>query len=319
VNGVSTISTPVPANRATEVAQPLETPDYLAGALLQSLMRPFADRYVMGLVKTGFLAVVSFGVLPLILLPRKLREFAARERDQLWHLAQWMRVQFGADAEALQPRSPALDRFVHLLRLISWGSAAVAIVIIVSYVSGAPRGEDLARATYGYFRHPHYGYREVEQLFAVWTISLCIGYSAHWFAVLAHQARVRNFISDFNELAQRKGVRPMMLPPEVLGFSVVWLFGGFILMKCGAFWGLPLALAGAAQTRYIKSQARTTRAQLAERVREVLSATRPQMLVPVPVVLRRKCPVSLCQAPLPPTATYCPRCGMRVAAVDRVA
>ena len=78
-------------------------------------------------------AVVSFGVIPLLLLPGKLREFGARERDQLWHLAQWFRDQFGVEQHQLDPRTPMLDRVMHVLRIVSWTSAFVALGSSVWY------------------------------------------------------------------------------------------------------------------------------------------------------------------------------------------
>ncbi len=283
-------------------------------------MRTMAEPYAPGLVRTLILAIFSMGIIPLILLPSKLREFAARERDQFFHLAQWMRSQFGSDADSLDPRTPGLDRAVHLLRLVSWTGAIVAMGSIAWYLSNVPDVQSLLDATYGFFHTPWHNYGELdEHLFAIWMPSLCIGYAAQWAAVQVHQARVRQFLSSFNSLAVKHGLKEIVPPPEVLGLRPMWLAGAFGFMCFGVLWGIPLMLAGGAQTRYIRHRSRGIRQELSERVGDVLRQTRPAMMLTVPVALRRKCPVAVCQAPLPQAATFCPRCGTRVAAVDRVA
>lgn len=310
-------------NSATEVAppvgaQPGDRPDYLAGALLQSLMRPY-EVYAPRLFGTGLVAVVTMGIWPLLMMPRKLRTFAARERDQLLHLAEWMRLQFGSDAGELDPRTPGIDGTIYLLRLVSWGAAMAGLGALIWYISGGLQVDDLVRATYGYFRTRWHPYRLDETVFAWWTGSLSIGYAAHWLAIQLHQSRIRRFVESFNRVAQKQGIKLVGMPPDVLGLRPMWLIAGLIFLSGGVLWGVPLMLAGAAQSRYIKHRSRWTRADLAQRVRDVLRTTHPSMILTVPMSLRRKCPVSLCQAPLPQSAVFCPRCGMRVAAVDRVA
>jgi hypothetical protein len=254
-------------------------------------------------------------------MPRRLRAFAARERDQFWHLAQWLRGQFGPDADSLDPRTPGSDRLVHLLRLVSWGCALVALAACIWYLRGGPQFQDLIDATYGYWKHRGwhaFGNRDT-LVFGIWTKALCVGYATQWLAILVHQGRVRQFVDNFNRLAAKHSLKPVVLPPVALGFRPLWLLVALLFVGNGVLWGLPLMLAGAAQTRYIKHRSRWIRQDLAQRVRDVLRLMRPAMILNVPVVLRKKCPTALCQAPLPQTAVFCPRCGTRVAAVDQVA
>ena len=297
-----------------------DRPDYLANALLQSLMRPMAAPYTPGLMRTLVLSLVSFGVIPLLLLPGKLREFGARERDQLWHLAQWFRDQLGIEDDTLDPRTPMLDRVMHVLRIVSWTSALIALGSIVWYCLNGHDIFDLFFATYGFFSsryHPNGAQDEL--LFTIWMPSLCVGYAAQWASVQVHQARVRDFLARFNSIAGQRGVKRMAPPPEVLGLRPIWLAGALGFMCFGVIWGVPLMLAGGAQTRYIWHRSRGLRAEFAQRMRDLLRQTRPMTRFNIPVNLRRKCPVEICQAPLPQVATFCPRCGTRVAAVDRVA
>jgi hypothetical protein len=297
-----------------------ERPDYLASGLLQGLMRPSIYACSPRIFPTVLSAVVTFGILPLIQMPRRLHAFAQRERDQLWHLGKWMHLQFGREAESVTPREPAMDRAVHVLRLISWMCALAALGSIVWYLSFGRDLEDLGRATYGFFSPQWKSYRHLdERLFVLWMPALSIGYAAHWTAVQVHQARVRRFLSRFNSIVLKHGLKPVVQPPEALGLRPLWLLGAFGFMCFGMLWGVPLMLAGGAQTRYIRRRSVWIRAELAQRVGDVLRQRRPTMMLTVPVVLRRKCPVELCQAPLPQVAAFCPRCGTRVAAVDRVA
>jgi hypothetical protein len=281
-------------------------------------MRPMADKFAPGVFWTALLGYLTLGILPLVTLPRKLRSFAARERDQLFHFAQWMRQQFGSDADLLDPRTPALDQVVHVLRLVSWMCAAIAVGAIVWVIARGADPEMVWRLAYGQGRRPYY-HSYHETFFMVWMPSLCVGYAAHWLAVRVHQTRVQRFVHNFNELARGRALSPATSPSEFLGFRPLWIIGAMLFLGNGIWWGIPLMVAGAAQSRYIRHGSRWIRQDLAQRVRDVLRATRPTMTLTVPVVLRRKCPVSMCQAPLPQTAAFCPRCGTRVAAVDRVA
>jgi hypothetical protein len=170
-------------------------------------MRPMAERFAPSLIGTAFLAIVSFGIIPLFMLPRKLRSFAARERDQLWHFAQWMRGQFGAEANSLDPRTPALDQVVHVLRLVSWGCGLIALGSIFCYVINGAQSDDLMRVGYGYFRHQRFLFSAWdESFFPLWMTSLCVGYAAHWAAVQVHQTRVRRFVECFNKLARQQSL-----------------------------------------------------------------------------------------------------------------
>ena len=179
---------------------------------------------------------------------------------------------------------------------------------------------DLIFATYGYFTsHYHPNGTRDEMLFTIWMPSLCLGYAREWAAVQVHQARVRNFLTRLNAIASQHGLKRIASPPEVLGLRPLWLAGAFGFMCYGVIWGVPLMLAGRAQTRYIKHRSRGLRAAFAQVVRDVLRHTRPMTRFNIPVMLRRRCPVDNCQAPLPQVATFCPRCGTRVSSLDRVA
>src|SRR4051794_22466643 len=156
-------------------------------------MRPIADPYAPKFASTVLLAVVSLGVIPLVTLPSKLRNFAARERDQLWHFAQWMRTQFGSGADELDPRTPALDSAMHVLRLISWVCALIALGAILWFMSMGADAIDLMHVSYDQFGDRYLSTELTDTFFKIWMTSLCIGYVAQWAAVQVHQTRIKRF------------------------------------------------------------------------------------------------------------------------------
>jgi hypothetical protein len=77
----------------------LDRPDQLGGALQQVLPRPMNPKLTWSVIRTFILAAISGGILPLVLLGRRLNDFEKAEQFQIWHLAEWLRVQTG-DAQA---------------------------------------------------------------------------------------------------------------------------------------------------------------------------------------------------------------------------
>src|SRR5688572_1460392 len=80
-------------------AEPVQTgPDYLAGSVLRSLSRPVGWNASWGLIKTVVLSVISLGVGPLLVWPRRLRSLIHTEREQFATLAEWIRLTQGPSA-----------------------------------------------------------------------------------------------------------------------------------------------------------------------------------------------------------------------------
>jgi hypothetical protein len=87
------------------------------------------------------------------------------------------------------------------------------------------------------------------------------------------------------------------------------------MCSAGAYWGVPLMLAGAVQRRYISRTSARVRAEAADRVRTILLLRRPVMRVPPfarPTIL---CRTPNCRAPIPMLANFCARCGARAGRV----
>jgi hypothetical protein len=96
-------------------------PDHLAGAVLRSLQRPLTFHRSPGPLRTLVLSLITLGVYPLFEWSRLLRDFGRLERQQLWHLAEWLRLQTGsADAKAMRD---AADRMAGR-RLLDIAAAA---------------------------------------------------------------------------------------------------------------------------------------------------------------------------------------------------
>jgi hypothetical protein len=80
-----------------------------------------------------------------------------------------------------------------------------------------------------------------------------------------------------------------------------------------------MALAGAAQRRYINGTSTRVRAEMLERVRAMLQQRRPAVAVPNFAIHSRRCGNGLCQATLRASARFCPRCGASTQIMSEVA
>src|SRR4051794_39164661 len=72
-------------------------PDQLAGAVLRSLGRSYRGQLSVSPIKAAMYGVVTFGFLPLWMMVRRFRGYVALERQQLAHVADWMRIHTGGE------------------------------------------------------------------------------------------------------------------------------------------------------------------------------------------------------------------------------
>jgi hypothetical protein len=107
----------------------LDRPDQLGGALQQGLPRPMNTNLTWGLIRTFFLGGISGGILPVIFLPKRFRNFASAEQLQFWHLAEWLRLQTGDAAAALATDAAKRVTPGIVLRLASLAFVVLAIAI----------------------------------------------------------------------------------------------------------------------------------------------------------------------------------------------
>lgn len=298
---------------ATDSILDPDRPDYLAGAVLQSLSRAMGPRWHWGAFKTFLLGVASFGLLPILIWPRRFGDFVTTEQHQLWHLAEWLRLRTGnPQAVALRDR---VDRIaaISALTYLSWFIIATVAAVIASHLwnTAANLPDDLLNLTYLF---PEQADRSRQQLnvYLVWMIGVSAAYLLHWIQVQAHVRNVRRVVKIFNRLALTEGIATIKLRDAGAGLRPLWLLAAVPLVSFGVFWGVPMMLAGALHKRYVLIVSTDLRSELAFRVRALLLAQRPRMRVPRPPRLRMNCPSELCRNAVPETANFCPRCGTPV-------
>jgi|GEM_PF-1546106 len=301
---------------------PADPPDYLSNAVLQSLTRPPLERYTWGAFGTFFFGALSFGILPLLFPLRRQRQFHLIERDQYFHLSEWMRLQCGDNASDLPESHDEINRNAGVPFIVGIASAFVTMWIVLTHIihSGWSFG-DLLRLAYG---TPWTILVNVGRSGDIWldrlVPTMLIGQIAYWFNGLLQSRSTRRFAERFNLLAKKEGFAPVSVPALSFGLRPLWMVGALIFISLHAPWGAVMMLAGASQRRYIRHESMNLRLQLAQRVRDVMAVKRPLTRVPVSTSLREKCNDEKCRSPLPATARFCPRCGKRVAEkVDRVA
>jgi hypothetical protein len=285
--------------------------------LLRSLTRSFRGHYSWGVVATFCLGVLTLGFLPLLRWTQNFRKFVRLERQQLWHLAEWLRLQTGhPDAATLPEESDKIRWRAGLAATSIVWLVAVACVfageLVIRRGGESTPVQSLLSWTYGY---RFAAGKTRADLFGIWTICLFAAYAFHWLHVQLHAADVRRFVEKFNRVAEWEGVAPLTPPRLGIGAQPLWMLGAAGMVAAGAIWGLPLMLAGAVQRRYISRTSSRFRAEAAERVRTILLLRRPVLRVPPFARVEILCRTERCRSTIPALANFCPRCGARAGTV----
>jgi hypothetical protein len=303
--------------------EPNTRPDHLSSAILHSL-----SRRVLGLtwgpLKTLVLGGISFGILPLIVWPRKFARFIAFERQQLWHLVEWLRIRTGEDETAALRDSvrstgaiptlwivPVIMFIILGVNFIPWLNTPgfnLHALLFGTYFFDSSTSMPLPFHHWGrYFQPAHMPF------YRVWTLCLSIAYASHWLHVQQHVSDVHRVVRRMNLIFARQHVPPVGLIGPGIGFRPLWMLAALFGVVCGAWWAIPAAFAGAVHQRYIERSSTRIRAELAQRVGTMLQQQRPFVDVPTPHGLRVVCSNPLCEKSAPPGATFCPRCGAPIA------
>jgi hypothetical protein len=299
-------------NPTIRIVQPDDEPDLLAGAVLNSLTRPMHRGFAIGIVPAFAFTLLTIGIAPVLSMTRRLRMLIVQQEQQLWHLAEWMRLQTG-DAEAIElQKSSQQIRFNMPLALLTGLFVLIAVCAIGMHFTGQPF---VLREMYRFaFRFP------ATPEAVIFAFSLPAAAVCNWAHLAWHQQNIERYVRWFNHLASRQNLQEIALPPIELGLRPLWIVTGLLISLTGALWALPVMLAAAAHRRYIRVGSPKVRAALAERLRAMLLARRPMMRVPKPVAFVRNCLRPNCRSPMPTSASFCPRCGTRAArAMDVVA
>ena len=291
--------------------------DDLARTLLQGLERPDPRLKPWGAFASLVAAFVSLGALPVLLWHDRFRDFVDEERHHLRRFGDWLRLH-SARPETMDLRVAGEDLGCRpLLSALSILSVVSVLVLFVANLGdGGPLIDEVVRHTYG-FRNDQCWQSPLtdgQRLFAAWGIGISAAYLFHWVQVQAHASDVRRFVGYANRVLRAEGVPRVPVPHVGVGLGLLWLVAAALLATKGAWWGLALALAGAAQQRYMREESGRLRRALAARVREIarLPAGAVTANAARGATSDRRCPHVRCLAPLPAHSRFCPRCGHNV-------
>ena len=152
---------------------------------------------------------------------------------------------------------------------------------------------------------PSHAGRAEQRLYLIWCGGLSIAYLCHFVQVRSHRADVERFLARFR-LTSDPGSRDMTSMPSGPLLNPLLIAAAIAFIHYGAWWGIPMLLAGAAQKRYTFTTSRIVRTKLAREL------GRMQGSETLAMEFVRRCAVPRCQSLLPPQAVFCPRCGTRV-------
>ena len=281
--------------------------DHLAASVLRSLGRSFRDQFSLTSADAAITGLLTFGVLPLWKLHRQFRDYITFEKQQLWHLAEWLRVRRGGDDTLALHDALKKHRTNFLLSLGKFFGVFAFVGTVLHELHGRFRLSRLIEYTY---RENWSRDWDNMPIWPAWVAGLGIAYAAHWLQVILHERRLERFAERFNKVAVREGVAPIADPPFDFGINAGWIIGGGLLAWLGgALWAVPMALAGATQRRYINRTATRTRGELLDRVRAMIAQQRPAVAVPNYVIHGRRCDNERCRATIKAGARFCSRCG----------
>jgi hypothetical protein len=282
--------------------------DHLAASVLRSLARSFRDQFSLSAGQASINGLLTFGLLPLWRLSGQFRNYIVFERQQFWHVAEWLRVRRGGDDaiamhDAIRKLKPGA--------FLNIGKFLGTFVFIATVFADLGNRFNLSRVIGETYRVNWLRYGVDEPIWCAWVIGLGFAFFMHLIQVALHRRRVERVVDRFNRVATREGVSPIDTPDFDFGLNTGWLLGpGLLVWLGGALWAIPMALAGASQRRYINRTATRVRAEMLDRVRTMIAQQRPAVAVPNYVIHGRRCDQPRCQAPLKAGSRYCSRCGL---------
>lgn len=282
--------------------------DHLAAAVMRALSRSFMRHFSIRPGRAFGLGLVTFGIWPIAKLSRQFRDYVTFEKQQLWHLAEWLRLRRGGDdalalhddLKSIQPNGA--------LRVLPMLCAAITCYLVFVQLSGHFSVNRLIHETWQ-LRRPWFGGGAPDSSWKFWIVGLSVAYLLHVLRVALHHFAMRRFVERLNRLLAREQIPPVVMPAMGTGMSIGWWAAGLGLSAFGGLWGIPMALAAAMHRQYISSTAITIRAEMLASVRAMLQQNRPAVAVPNYVIHGLRCANPLCRAGLRVGAGFCTRCG----------
>jgi hypothetical protein len=276
-------------------------------ALIADLRRPSEQGNGWGLLRTLVLGTISFGTLPLLDWSIRTRELFAGEAARLVQVCRYAApdptwpLRLGLMRQARRTGPIAMFWLLPTLIAAFLMGGAVVVMLSAKY-NGIGHLIDLTygAGTEATFDDPR---SLLQTAFGIWSALLIGGYLVHLLHVQIHFASVRRFLVRFNGVLAMSGVRTIPLPRVSILPGLLWAAGGIILTTWGAWWALPMVLAGSIQRRDAFDMHRNLRTTLADRMAE---------LSKVHIRIEPRCQTPRCQTVLRPAARFCPRCGTAV-------
>ncbi|HET6252035.1 MAG TPA: hypothetical protein VFE47_30395 [Tepidisphaeraceae bacterium] len=294
--------------------------DDLAAVVVRRLEKRSVGTW--GLLKTILLGVPSFGLLPLLAWPLRFREYGADETLAMQELAQWAKLR-GRQPAAVGPllaaaEDTALSPLPFIFSLIVAALIVGVFAIQFMHMSAPTDGLVSSLLSWTYSVDSRFtGSSPLSQrefVYRVWVIGLSIGYAVQWIHIRTHAADVKRFVERFGPIAEAEGLPGVKLPVRGHAyFRPIWILAAVILALYGAWWGIPMVLAGMAQKRYTRVTGKFIRNELAKRVKDVVMLRQmPAMLTTATSGLPR-CSNPRCLAVLRTNSRFCTRCGSAMA------
>jgi hypothetical protein len=291
---------------------PSESVDDFATVLARRLQQPLPAR-AWGLFTTVLLGVCSFGILPLLIWPGRFRDYVAAESRAMQEIAEWARVR-GKRPAAVGPLFAAAEDAA--CKPLPWLACLLLTLFVVvafwlSFMHTSLTWDHLLGVTY-YFPLRGTGIAQPHalHLHKVWVAVLSVGYLLHWLQVRSHASDVKLFVARLNPLVEAEHLPPIPTPRCGSGVGVMSIVAAVLMCLYGAWWGIPMLLAGAAQRRYMRVTGPTIRRELHLRISDIAAQRRmPRPVLQTAIPSGQQCSNRRCLAPLRIGAKFCTRCG----------
>ncbi|MDB5326077.1 MAG: hypothetical protein JWM57_1646 [Phycisphaerales bacterium] len=246
------------------------------------------------------MAVVTAGFYPCRALQVRLRQTLMMHAQQCELASQLLDKHLPAD-DALAVRDAAGEVRVGFGWLnVSAVMMLAALAMLAAWLWRADYSTDAVR-------HWWLGPPDRGDTLAIVSISLLGGAFLVLIAQINQQIlAMQKFVLAFNAVADNR-MRALDLPSLVFGLKPIHLILGLVGAWLGLFWFLPMMLAWAAFTAFVRDSAYQFRVQLADRLGTVSG------VAPV-IPLRELCPNPDCRFARPTDAQFCPRCGTPIPA-----